>query len=497
MEINDSTAEDDDIDPSCYVLDIDIQGIEDKIWVRAEYIRMFKFAEKFYAENKSNLALSPCLVITGQPGIGKSLWRWYALRRCCAQKKPVIFYSNDTCWLFVEEGVFKQPTSFQPQCYNTVIWTLVDSVDAPSGPPIGLITHGSQHFVIYTTTPTPSTWEKLHQSMTRVVCVMNPWTRAEIHRAAPIRAPGVSLTAIDDIFYELGPIPRLCFGQESLLIQHRTKLEVALRNLTLSYLENLSTAGAGLELDGVSGTIYMLRRSGVGVDSVEVDVMTISPFVASKVTLRLRALQRHELVRLFKRYNAMPSMSGDVFKAYCHVIFSTRIEFDFVPMVRIGGRPKARERKCTQWFSSHTEFRGSAQSNAPELEVLRASSLANGASLGMYPSRVVDYDSDEVAGGLHIEANFYYIVPLKANQVGIDSFILHKTKLYLFQMTVADSRVIRDGLGPFLNSLRGLPPKSDWRFIFVKPPRTILACLVPPSAELWDLGLYSAEVEVK
>jgi hypothetical protein len=41
----------------------------DKIWVRAEYTRMFEFAEKFYAENVCN-TLSPCLVITGQPGIG-------------------------------------------------------------------------------------------------------------------------------------------------------------------------------------------------------------------------------------------------------------------------------------------------------------------------------------------------------------------------------------------------------------------------------------------
>jgi len=71
MEVDNSTAEGGDIIPGCYVLDIDIQGAaEDKIWVRADYIRMFKFAEKFYAENACN-TLSPCLVITGQPGIGE------------------------------------------------------------------------------------------------------------------------------------------------------------------------------------------------------------------------------------------------------------------------------------------------------------------------------------------------------------------------------------------------------------------------------------------
>lgn len=69
MEVSDATA--DDISPDCYLLDIGVETMEGKIWVRSEYIRMFTFAEELYAENKSNLVLSPCLVITGQPGIGK------------------------------------------------------------------------------------------------------------------------------------------------------------------------------------------------------------------------------------------------------------------------------------------------------------------------------------------------------------------------------------------------------------------------------------------
>jgi hypothetical protein len=60
----------DEISPRCYVLDIGIRGVEDKIWVRADYIRTFKYAQTFYDKYSSN-PLSPCLVITGQPGIGE------------------------------------------------------------------------------------------------------------------------------------------------------------------------------------------------------------------------------------------------------------------------------------------------------------------------------------------------------------------------------------------------------------------------------------------
>ena len=98
--------------------------------------------------------------------------------------------------------------------------------------------------------------------------------------------------------------------------------------------------------------------------------------------------KHHELVDLFERCNAAlhstRRMSGEVFEANCDIVFSTRIEFDFVPMVRIDGQPTVREKRTVQ-----------------ALEVLRVSSLASGASFDsdVYPSRVVDYDSNEIARG--------------------------------------------------------------------------------------------------
>ena len=279
------------------------------------------------------------------------------------------------------------------------------------------------------------------------------------------------------------------------MIDYQASLGEALGGLSLAYLESLTSRNR-LALDAVSDKIVVLRRSTIHVDSVSVYIQPISPFVASELARQMRALKRHELVGLFRRYNALPStrrMSGDIFAAYCHVIFSTRIKFDFVPMVRIGGQPTAREMRMAKWFSSHTKFSGSVQS--PALEVLRATTLASGASLDLSPSRVVEYDSNEIARGLHIEVDVYYI-PIKTNQVGIDSFILRGQTLYLLQMTVSDAHDISDELWPFLVSLKGLPPKRNWRFIFVKPPSKILACPVPRSDELLDLNLYSAEVNM-
>ena len=320
----------------------------------------------------------------------------------------------------------------------------------------------------------------------------------------------MSLTAIDKIFHELGPIPRLCFGTETSLVEHRANLNAALDGLTFSYLKDMASRKYR-ELDAVSSKMYMLRRSNVDADCVGVDVMAISPFVASKLAARMRTLlQPHELVHLFRRYLAKEStriMAGDIFEAYCHVIFSTRIEFDFVPMVRVGDQTSIAAEPAAAWSpkwysrSDFTKFGSLNDSGAPEALHCVNASATNKTSLSIHPSRVIiDYSPDsEVANGIQIESNVYY-VPIKSDQVGIDSFILHNNNLYLLQMSVVDDihPGITNKLFPFLLSLKGLPPRSNWHFIFVKAPGfNILTRPIPDHAELWDLALYLAKVEVK
>ena len=312
--------------------------------------------------------------------------------------------------------------------------------------------------------------------------------------SAPFRAPGVPLPAIEAIFYELGPTPRLCFGKNLFLRNYRFGLEDALNKLSLTYLEDLASRDRW-SMDDVSHKIFMMRRVTIDVDDPSVDIQVISPFVDSKIASRMRALERHQLVSLFKRYHALPStrkLSGNVFEAYCHLTFSRRIGFHFVPMVHFSGQPIVRAKKIPRWYSSHDEFIGSPSDRL--LEALRLTALAQRAPLAIYPSRVVECDSKEIAER-GIEANTYYVL-IRSKQVGIDSFIYHNGILYLFQMTVSDTHSISDKLWSFLCSLHGLPPKHNWRFIFVKPPGGALACPVPDSDELLNLGLFSAEVDV-
>ena len=71
---------------------------------------------------------------------------------------------------------------FQVARYKSLIWTLVDSDESPSGVPEVLVTHGSQFFVIYASSPASERWDRLEKTVHPIDIVMNPWTRNGIHQ---------------------------------------------------------------------------------------------------------------------------------------------------------------------------------------------------------------------------------------------------------------------------------------------------------------------------
>src|SRR5258708_24161663 len=64
---------DDDVISGCYFLDIGIPDIGiSRLWIRADYIRIFDYIQSFYEERADPMVRVPSVVLTGQPGIGES-----------------------------------------------------------------------------------------------------------------------------------------------------------------------------------------------------------------------------------------------------------------------------------------------------------------------------------------------------------------------------------------------------------------------------------------
>ena len=67
-----------DFGPGCYILNIDIDDLpHPKIWIRAEYIRIYDRCSAHYESclSQPSRDVAPSVVITGQPGIGKPSFR--------------------------------------------------------------------------------------------------------------------------------------------------------------------------------------------------------------------------------------------------------------------------------------------------------------------------------------------------------------------------------------------------------------------------------------
>jgi hypothetical protein len=137
--------------------------------------------------------------------------------------------------------------------------------------------------------------------------------------SAPLRLNDPDFDLINEIFDELGPIPRLCieYGEDE-LEGYREDLNNALGNISIDNLEKL--AAAGMEMDVTSHKVCLIRRfDSTGLRfSKKVKVSPITPYVASRIAFQLKNAQRDELIRLYKKFIHDPStrkMAGDIFKA--------------------------------------------------------------------------------------------------------------------------------------------------------------------------------------
>ncbi|KAH9975159.1 hypothetical protein BJV74DRAFT_182662 [Russula compacta] len=134
-----------------HALDCDIKVLHQaKLWIRRDYLRIYDYCVKRYNVVAFHDPLTtPSIILNGQPGIGKSYWIIYAVRRRLGEGLPCIWYRPKRCSLFVEEGVFETKIdNLDPTCLVPFIRTFVDSNVAPTGVPSPFYDPGANLFII-------------------------------------------------------------------------------------------------------------------------------------------------------------------------------------------------------------------------------------------------------------------------------------------------------------------------------------------------------------
>ncbi|KAH9172123.1 hypothetical protein EDB89DRAFT_1851565 [Lactarius sanguifluus] len=303
--------DEDDDETDCYTLDLSTTCIGVKLWVRKEYIKIYDVCHEYLkSAKKEDGPLS--VVVTGQPGIGKSYWILYALHRCLCEGKPVIWYYDSRRYLFVAEGVYELFRDFPSVDFETRVWTLVDTDEDKSGIPPYLAVQLTKHFIIYTTSPQSSRWDGLDKTTLLKVIIMNPWTRAELSQAAPIYGLEHNDPGVDEMFSRFGPTPRICFKFlkfSHLLSRYERNLEIELGDISSRRLQDKVVGIRKLSMDNVSHTIFLVRRQKVNSNG-DWGHPSVGP-IAHAVRIALQnQLQKESPAELLQLYKSLANVEG-------------------------------------------------------------------------------------------------------------------------------------------------------------------------------------------
>ncbi|KAF8222024.1 hypothetical protein L208DRAFT_1455233 [Tricholoma matsutake] len=412
-----------------------------RLLIRAEYLRIYKWVEDVCAVGK--VYRPSAVVVTGQPGIGKSFWAYYVLRRRLGEKSVSLWYQGSVLYLFCSEGKFSPP-----------VWTIIDSAQSPSGIPSTLTHFPPGVFPIYITSPRPDHWSGITQSWTFHQVIMNTWTRAEIEYATML----CSNQGLDDVlqrYNSLGPTARFCFQlTPNEVTCHFSDHDTAINSTGPDLLKKLFSSSSRLSLDTFSHKICLIRRmrgSALGDGRITTDLISVA--VEQQVVQRLEEFSDDQLLDMwtnFLKFGGARGMTGSIFEVFIHRRFRTRIYLDATPMVWSN-------RANSRWHALFSTKRPhSATVHGVAQQVF---------SLQVDVGSTFVYDTTTK---LSIRPDVYY-VPRSGQQVALDSFILYGGYLNVFQCTVRHDHNIKGGLDDFLASCSGATSPHKLAFCVCHP----------------------------
>ncbi|KAI9448465.1 hypothetical protein H4582DRAFT_2124471 [Lactarius indigo] len=248
-EGEDEDDDDGEIDSDCYILDLSTIVIGVKLWVRNEYIQIYDFCNKYLESARDKGPLS--VAITGQPGIERTYWIYYALHRRLCEGKPVIWYLGSRRYLFVSEGVYELLSVYPSTVFKTHVWMLVNADEDKSGIPPHLAVQLAKHFIVFTTSLQQSRRKTFMFELTILFCVLVP-----------------SFMGLHTMFNRFGPA-RIYFKfleASSPSSFHERRLGTALGKLSSRNLRDSVVGTRDLSMDIGSHTILLMRRQNVNSD---------------------------------------------------------------------------------------------------------------------------------------------------------------------------------------------------------------------------------------
>ncbi|KAH9000063.1 hypothetical protein EDB92DRAFT_1789962, partial [Lactarius akahatsu] len=174
--------------------------------VRPEYDVAFDVLE----EDHRTVEECGGVVVTGQPGIGKTCFLYYLLFRRLSERRPVALEQPDFFILFHEGGIYRYPLRADTRYLPEGTWVLSDSNDeAPQ--PCSTFKNAAKLrtvWLIQTASPLKKRWEDWVKYCDADMFVMNHVSIEEITALSKIF--GLDVSNVHRLYRKWGPSARTC-----------------------------------------------------------------------------------------------------------------------------------------------------------------------------------------------------------------------------------------------------------------------------------------------
>eukprot|EP01117_Protostelium_nocturnum_P012729 TRINITY_DN46_c0_g1_i2.p1 TRINITY_DN46_c0_g1~~TRINITY_DN46_c0_g1_i2.p1 ORF type:complete len:459 (-),score=59.80 TRINITY_DN46_c0_g1_i2:96-1472(-) len=281
-----------------------------KIFIRPQWI---KFADLLLDRTKP----IDSAVLTGNPGIGKSLfaiyfiWRWITT----FAGQTIYIYSSRGNYLF-KNGITYVIGENDPYSSDGKPNTLV-IVDGRSPPPPG---KSVPSLVLLTCSPKKDHWHRFSKDVSAKVYFMPIWRLPELETLRKISFPNVTREQLDEQFKYFGGIPRFCLWD----LTNPKTLDMSVSRIDFSQITQI----IGNATDGFEAPHSIIHIETEGhqiVPNGHQKAKISTDFVAEKLVSQHIIVQRDKIASIIRSGNqgVLGALRGYLFEPYLHNILSS------------------------------------------------------------------------------------------------------------------------------------------------------------------------------
>ncbi|KAH8986501.1 hypothetical protein EDB83DRAFT_2683759 [Lactarius deliciosus] len=251
------------------------------------------------------------VVITGQPGIGKTCFLYYLLFRLLSQGTPVSLQRSSHILVFRDDGVYRHPLDAVPDYLPEGTWALSDAGRVAEKPcKVFLDAAEDTAWIIQTTSPLETRWKEWAKQHSAVTFVMKGFSAEEI----------TALGLVSPDFYNVlwGPSARTCvrLARDPAEEDHHA---IDVNNAAKAFVERLPSLTT-FDAIQVSHVLFAVRPDAENENGRRISVTEMATEhikrIISCAAAGAEAQKRVEFFRTISTQPAFKESAGDMFEGF-------------------------------------------------------------------------------------------------------------------------------------------------------------------------------------